>query len=334
MQQIEASQPTAKTGRPSEYQADDIIRAGESLQAEGRSVTGFALRKIVGGGDPNRLRQVWEQHLAAKSVVSAEPVADLPPEIADRWGERKAQLIDSLEALVVDLNDLAVRAADRRTTEIVKGAQASVQKMEGEVAEGAQQLAATEEKLFAVETERDELQTKLEAEKQARQAVEVKLAEAVERARSADAALRESQQREAGLQQQLGQAQQAEQAARQSEAEAKGQAAVLTAQHAEDMQRLARLDIELNTARDACGEAQGELTKATASLSAANDKLIAALDDAKKTRAAAATAERQAAERAGELKEVRAELERLRGELAVQAKAKAAPAKKPGEPKA
>lgn len=334
MQQIEESQPISKTGRPSEYKQDEIIRAGESLQSEGRSVTGFALRKLVGGGDPNRLRQVWEQHLAAKSVVSAEPVADLPPEIADRWGERKAQLIDSLEALIIDLNDLAVRAADRRTTEIVKGAQASVQKMESEVAEGAQQLAATEERLFAVETERDELLAKLDNEKLARQALEVKLAEAVERARSTDTALRESQQREAGLQQQLNQAREAEQAALQREAEAKGQAAALTAQHVEDAQQVARLQGELAEVREAGGKAQAELATASANLAAAGEQLKVAQADARVAREEAADALKQAAGAAGELKQADAELVRLRKELAeLQGKGKPATSKKP-EPKA
>lgn len=333
MQQIEESQLISKTGRPSEYQADDIIRAGESLQAEGRSVTGFALRKIVGGGDPNRLRQVWEQHLAAKSVVSAEPVADLPPEMAARWEERKAQLVDSLDSLIVDLNDVAVRAADRRTTEIVKASQASVEKMEKEVSEGAAQLAAVEERLFAVETERDELQAKLEGEKQARQALEVRLAEAVERGRSADAALSESQQRETGLQQLLNAAREGEQAALQREAEAKGQAAALTAQHQEDAQQIARLQGELADARDAEGKAQAELATVHANLAAAGEQLKVAQGDAKTAREEAAEALKQAAGVAGELKQSNAELERLRKELVELQKPKPAASKKP-EPKA
>ena len=53
--------------RPTEFPAEAIIAAGQSLQAAGRNVTGFALRQRVGGGNPARLRQVWDED--RKSVV-------------------------------------------------------------------------------------------------------------------------------------------------------------------------------------------------------------------------------------------------------------------------
>ncbi|MBS0554639.1 MAG: DNA-binding protein, partial [Proteobacteria bacterium] len=62
--------------RPAEYTPEEIVAAGEVIQAAGRNVTGFALRQKVGGGNPSRLRQVWEEHLASKQVAEAEPVAE------------------------------------------------------------------------------------------------------------------------------------------------------------------------------------------------------------------------------------------------------------------
>ena len=41
--------------RPVEFTPDAIIQAGQSLQAAGRNITGFALRQKVGGGNPSRL---------------------------------------------------------------------------------------------------------------------------------------------------------------------------------------------------------------------------------------------------------------------------------------
>ena len=63
--------------RPAEFPVEAIIEAGQALQAAGRNVTGFALRQKVGGGNPTRLRQVWDEHLASNSVAQAQPVAEL-----------------------------------------------------------------------------------------------------------------------------------------------------------------------------------------------------------------------------------------------------------------
>lgn len=48
--------------RPAEFSPEEIVAAGEALVAAGRNVTGFALRQKVGGGNPNRLKQVWDEH--------------------------------------------------------------------------------------------------------------------------------------------------------------------------------------------------------------------------------------------------------------------------------
>lgn len=57
--------------RPAEFPAEAIIEAGQALQAAGRNVTGFALRQKVGGGNPTRLKQVWDDHISAQAVATA-----------------------------------------------------------------------------------------------------------------------------------------------------------------------------------------------------------------------------------------------------------------------
>jgi hypothetical protein len=59
--------------RPVEFTPEAIIEAGQELQGAGRNITGFALRQKVGGGNPTRLKQVWDEHLASQSVQQAEP---------------------------------------------------------------------------------------------------------------------------------------------------------------------------------------------------------------------------------------------------------------------
>jgi len=46
--------------RPVDFTVEQIIEAGQALQSAGRSITGFALRQKVGGGNPSRLKQVWD----------------------------------------------------------------------------------------------------------------------------------------------------------------------------------------------------------------------------------------------------------------------------------
>jgi colicin import membrane protein len=55
--------------RPVEFAPEAIIQAGQELRDAGRNITGFALRQKVGGGNPSRLKQVWDEHLASQSVT-------------------------------------------------------------------------------------------------------------------------------------------------------------------------------------------------------------------------------------------------------------------------
>jgi len=90
--------------RPAEFAPEDIIAAGEALQAASRNVTGFALRQKVGGGNPNRLKQVWDQHLARQSVIQAEPVAELPVEVAEEVAIVSKSLTERINQLATELN--------------------------------------------------------------------------------------------------------------------------------------------------------------------------------------------------------------------------------------
>ena len=108
--------------RPAEFAPEQIIEAGQALQAAGRNVTGFAIRQKVGGGNPNRLKQVWDEHLASQSVTTAEPVAELPIEVAEQLAHVTQALSERLSSLAIDLNDRAVKASERRVGEVVRAA--------------------------------------------------------------------------------------------------------------------------------------------------------------------------------------------------------------------
>ncbi|MBP2231063.1 AcrR family transcriptional regulator [Azospirillum agricola] len=75
------------------FSDQDIITAGQRLVAAGRPVNKFALRNEVGGGNPNRLLEIWQAHQSARSMEStAKGVAEsmAPPHAAARPPRGKA----------------------------------------------------------------------------------------------------------------------------------------------------------------------------------------------------------------------------------------------------
>ena len=142
--------------RPVEFNPGQIIEAGIELQASGRNITGFALRQKVGGGNPNRLKQVWDEHLAAKNSTQAEPVAELPVEVAEEVAAVTKSLTERLATLAVELNDKAVKAAERRVAEVLRTAGEQREQAERELVDAAQTVDELEAQL-------DETRSKAEA---------------------------------------------------------------------------------------------------------------------------------------------------------------------------
>lgn len=106
--------------RPSEFSEESVIQAGHQLLSEDRNVTGFALRKLIGGGNPSRLKLIWDQYLAANTPDHQEPGTDLPYEVAESLKAITASLTDQLTTLTTKLNDTAVKASERRVTDILQ----------------------------------------------------------------------------------------------------------------------------------------------------------------------------------------------------------------------
>lgn len=108
--------------RPAEFPAEAIIEAGQALQAAGRNVTGFALRQKVGGGNPTRLKQVWDEHLA-----KSQPVVELPVEIADALAQVTKSLTEQLATLGTGLYARVEEAARRKIAEAEQRAAVEVE---------------------------------------------------------------------------------------------------------------------------------------------------------------------------------------------------------------
>lgn len=139
--------------RPAEIPHTSIIQAGQDLQAAGRNITGFALRQKVGGGNPARLKQVWDEHLASLSVAQTEPVAELPVEVAEEVAAVTKALTERLAMLAVELNDKAVKAAERRVNEVVRSAGEMRAQAERELADASEAVDELEIKLDETKAE-------------------------------------------------------------------------------------------------------------------------------------------------------------------------------------
>jgi chromosome segregation ATPase len=167
--------------RPVEFTPEAIIEAGQELQAAGRNITGFALRQKAGGGNPSRLKQVWDEHLASQSVTKAEPVAELPIEVAEEVAAVTKALTERLAALAVELNDKAVKGAERRVHEVVRSAGEQRAQAERELADASQTVDDLEAKLDEATVETGALESKLAEVQATSQAQAVELAQLHER---------------------------------------------------------------------------------------------------------------------------------------------------------
>ena len=108
--------------RPVEYKTEDIIQAGLELQALGRKVSGYSLQQKLGGGNTKRLELVWNDYLTSQAVRDAEPATELPSEFAKAFTVFAKSLTDQLLALAIELNNKAIKAAERRVEEVISSA--------------------------------------------------------------------------------------------------------------------------------------------------------------------------------------------------------------------
>lgn len=174
--------------RPVEFSDEAIIQAGQALRQAGRNVTGFALRQKIGGGNPARLRQVWDDHLASLNVAPTQPVAELPTELAQAVASLTQMVNERIMALVVELNDKAVQAANGRVQEVLRTSEEQQQQAQQELAEAATAVNELDTQLVAAQTEVETLTNQLTDSQAQLQAQAIELAQLRERLVAAEEA--------------------------------------------------------------------------------------------------------------------------------------------------
>ncbi|MEC5215038.1 colicin import membrane protein [Polaromonas sp. CG_9.5] len=142
--------------RNPEIPDQDIVKAGQELLAVGRLVNGYALRTKTGGGKPERLLKVWEEHVSGQTAVPFAPVAtELPLEMAEELAAVTQALCERMAALANSLNNKAVQAAERRVHQIQRSADEQSGKDKAELADAAVVVNELQTKLSQAETEEE-----------------------------------------------------------------------------------------------------------------------------------------------------------------------------------
>ncbi len=174
--------------RPAEFSEESVIEAGVALAAAGKNITGFALRQQVGGGNPTRLRQIWNAHVASQDSQQSQAELELPVEIADEVQAASQALTDLVSKLALRINHAAVKVADRRVAQVQREADELRTQAEQELADAAQTLEKLEEAADQARAQVKALEDRLEKTQAASQAQAVELAQLRERLDAAQVA--------------------------------------------------------------------------------------------------------------------------------------------------
>jgi colicin import membrane protein len=104
--------------RASSYSDSDIVEAGHQVLASGEDVTGWRIRKLLGGGKPERLQAVWDR----RQDDSTSPIsAVLPEELNEGIETIMKTMGGQLRAMFAQIHSNLVEKAEQRVsaTELV-----------------------------------------------------------------------------------------------------------------------------------------------------------------------------------------------------------------------
>lgn len=333
--------------RRAEYDEQQIIEAGQVLAAEGRRVTGFAIRERLGGGNANRIRQVWEEFQAGQSNLVTEAVAELPVEVAEQLEHFIATLGQTVTNLTVELNDRAVKAAERRTAQLVRTTSEQREQAERELSDASEAVEELEDMLANVRAELAKAQERLASVDEKRQSLSLELASARETiaasARSAQEVAAAHAERVRELSEELEDARRMGQLSRDEHSQALGNLQAAEKTHLDDVEIITRLRLEHGVLTGQHATARAQLEERTESLASARAELAELAGVAEQLAIVKAKLEDKSQELQTATAEGKAALERAtRAEAALQnasqtepasAAPKAKPAKK-SDPKA
>ena len=166
--------------RPADTTADEIIAAGQALLEAGKGVTGFGLRQLLGGGNAQRLKSIWDEYESSQ-VETVPAIVSLPVELDELVSGSAAKLAESFRAMAVAVYGQAKKDADKRVSELVAAAQEKALKAEGELVTASAVADEQDAKLEAQELKIQELKDSQEKAGRELAQFEIKQAKSDER---------------------------------------------------------------------------------------------------------------------------------------------------------
>jgi len=158
--------------RPTEYADELVIAAGKKISAEGRVVTAWGLKQLVGGGKNERLLAVWEAHDRATSKAT-RVVSDLPIDIARDLDAAIENAAGQVKLLVGTMQQRALDSANHQVSQVQAKADLAAEQARHEQADAEQLVEKLEASMATAQTQIHELEGKLTTSDLARQAAEI-----------------------------------------------------------------------------------------------------------------------------------------------------------------
>ena len=167
--------------RPADYSEEQIIEAGKALQEAGKRVTPFGIREHMGGGQPQRIRTVWDSYVAGEGAQEArqEQAVELPAEFAEQVQGMNAALIADLTTFAKRVYKRADEIAESRTREAVLAAKKAKESAETDVGEAERLIEDQDARFEALEGELAAVRTELDNAKRENRRLEKEKADEI-----------------------------------------------------------------------------------------------------------------------------------------------------------
>lgn len=153
-------------GRVAEYSVEQIIGAGKSIEASEKRVTPFAIREKLGGGSPERIKEIWEQHLnqiKSESISeSPDDEVELPSEIQDALEKNLKTASKQLISLTNGTFKVAMQVAEKRVKSTIDDFNNKIEELKEVEQDAFRAMGVSDRKIDDLETEISNLMQKNE----------------------------------------------------------------------------------------------------------------------------------------------------------------------------
>jgi hypothetical protein len=144
--------------RPPEVTNEEILAAGKEIQSQGKKVTGWGIRSVLGRGNANRFKTIWDEF--SNQNKQDETDLRLPVELEDLVSELEQNVVSQIRPLTVKLYEGALKAAQKQVSETSRELKQTKEDAEAEMQEADAIIQGLEKRL-----ETNELELKMTKEK-------------------------------------------------------------------------------------------------------------------------------------------------------------------------